>query len=79
MQVLAELAIEILDAERAATGVDDWDESDQRCYLYNAAYAVLEGRPEDALDYETADYPCITCGHAGSCVGGCRTYSKESP
>jgi hypothetical protein len=45
---LAKLAIEVLDAEREQTGVDEWDESDLRCYLYNAAYAVIEGRPEDA-------------------------------
>lgn len=46
---IADLAIEVLDAEREATGVDEWDESDTRCYLYNAAYAVREGRLEDVL------------------------------
>jgi len=76
-RVLADLAIEVLDAEREATGVDEWDESDTRCYLYNAAYAVIEGRPVDALDYEQADYPCLVCGTAASCVGGCRTYTPE--
>lgn len=72
-QVLAELAIEVLDNERVATDVDEWDESDPRCYLYNAATAVIEGHPRDALDYETRVYPCAMCGTAGTCVGGCRS------
>jgi len=32
----------VLDDQRAETGVDEWDESDFRCYAYNAAEAVLE-------------------------------------
>lgn len=39
---LAKGVLEILDAERQRTGVDEWDESDHRCFLYNAAYAVIE-------------------------------------
>lgn len=41
MRELAELAIEVLDNERKDTGVDEWDESDPRCFLYNAAAEVL--------------------------------------
>lgn len=31
-----------LDRQREESGVDEWDESDSRCYLYNAAEAILE-------------------------------------
>lgn len=52
--VLARLAVEVLDNERAATGVDEWDESDPRCYLYNAAYAWIDGDTGTIADYEPA-------------------------
>lgn len=39
---LAVGTLEVLDAEREETGVDEWDESDPRCFLYNAATAVVE-------------------------------------
>lgn len=46
---LARAVIAALDRDRERTGVDEWDESDERCYLYNAAYAVVEGRdPREA-------------------------------
>lgn len=38
---MAQLALSVLEAERARTGVDEWDESDARCLLHN--------RAEDAL------------------------------
>lgn len=44
LTALATRATAVLDADRKRTGVDEWDESDRRCYLYNAAAAVLEGR-----------------------------------
>lgn len=41
---IALAVVEVLDADRARTGVDvEWDESDPRGALYNAAYAFLEG------------------------------------
>jgi hypothetical protein len=36
--------LKALDVERDATDVDEWDESDHRCFLYNAAH-FLSGRP----------------------------------
>jgi len=42
---LARLAVgvlEVLDEERRRTGVDEWDEADVRCFLYNAASAVID-------------------------------------
>lgn len=38
---LAEGARRILDDERARTDVDEWDESDPRCFAMNAAYEFL--------------------------------------
>lgn len=31
----------VLEYERRATGVDEWDESDTRCELYNACFEAL--------------------------------------
>lgn len=42
LKLLAAATLSVLDAERARTGVDEWDESDQRCFLYNAATAIIE-------------------------------------
>jgi hypothetical protein len=42
LQALARAARAELDRQREETGVDEWDESDSRCYLYNAAEAILE-------------------------------------
>lgn len=38
---LAEQALDVLERERVATGVDEWDEADPRCLLYCAAWEVL--------------------------------------
>jgi hypothetical protein len=40
--LLAKAALNVLDIEREETGVDEWDESDPRCFLYNAASAITE-------------------------------------
>lgn len=50
--VLSKLALEVLDAERERTGVDEWDEADIRCYLYDAATAWQENDPSRVLEYE---------------------------
>jgi hypothetical protein len=42
LKLLAAATLSVLDTERIETGVDEWDESDQRCYLYNAATAIIE-------------------------------------
>lgn len=41
VELLARQALEALDADRERTGVDEWDESDHRCELYNLAAEVL--------------------------------------
>lgn len=38
---IAEQALDVLERERRATGVDEWDESDPRALLYSAAYDIL--------------------------------------
>lgn len=54
--LLAKGALHILDNEREATGVDEWDESDPRCFLYNAATAILERDANAAyVDAESAE------------------------
>lgn len=43
-RAIGDRLLQALDTEREATGVDEWDESDRRCFLYNAAH-FLSGRP----------------------------------
>lgn len=50
--VLAKLAVEVLEAERERTGVDEWDEADVRCYLYDAAYAWIENDPTRIPEFQ---------------------------
>jgi hypothetical protein len=40
-QSVAENVLYVLERERRATGVDEWDESDPRCLLYNDACEAL--------------------------------------
>jgi hypothetical protein len=42
LKLLSAATLSVLDTERLETGVDEWDEADQRCYLYNAASAIIE-------------------------------------
>jgi hypothetical protein len=39
---LGRMVLGALDAERERTDVDEWDESDPRCALYNAAYELSQ-------------------------------------
>ncbi len=63
LKLLAAATLSVLNTERIETGVDEWDESDQRCYLYNAATAIIErdanARYTSAEDAETQIDACL--------------------
>lgn len=51
LYALAAIVLDYLDGVREETGVDEWDESDPRCDVYNAATAVVERDRQDGDEH----------------------------
>lgn len=70
---IAQLALGVLESERAETDVDEWDESDHRCLLHNRAEDALAASQPEVLSERSDTEPgepegqpaCKTCEDSG--------------